>query len=167
MLSNTKPESILLSTMSRRPSMNKKSSEHKLFCKLCLDNGQPMTIVTSHNVIGLNGKSCCPTKAGLECSKCGRNGHFAKYCTASMHVSDAVMKMCVKRIEKPSEKPVVKGLSKTANLFAELEESSDEESPRTPKKEKAVEAECPGAPARVFKPKPVNWADWSDSEDEE
>jgi hypothetical protein len=154
--------------------MNKKQPEQKLFCKLCLDNGQPMTTVTSHNVIGLNGKSCCPTKAGLECRKCGRNGHFAKYCTASMHVSDAVMKSIKKASEKasekPAEKPVVKGLSKSTNLFAELEESSDEESPRTPKKEKVVDAECPGAPSkteRPVKPKPVDWADWSDSEDEE
>jgi hypothetical protein len=134
-----------------------------------------MTIVTCHNVVGLNGKSCCPTKAGLQCNKCGRTGHFAKYCTASNTISKTVDKFLEKYREPEVElKTVIKPVAKAAavssvNPYAGLEETSDEESPRTPSKSKA-ETECPWAPEKAVKPqkpKPVNWADWSDSDDEE
>lgn len=149
--------------MSRRPTMTRKQFEHKFFCKLCLDNGQPMAIVTSHNVTGLAGKSCCPTKAGLSCGKCGRNGHSIKYCTASTTTSQQFDKFFEKRCEtKAIVKPIAKPLS---NRFTELDDSS-EESPRTPKKSST---NCPWAPvkAAVSKKMPKSWADWSDSEDEE
>lgn len=66
----------------------------------------------------------------------------------------------VKEVAKPEPKTI-------KNAFADLaEDSSDEDevppAPSTPKKE--VMGMTPGAPK---KKRPVNWADWSDSEDEE
>lgn len=153
--------------MSRRHTITKKQPENKFFCKLCLDNGLPMSVVTSHNVAGLAGKSCCPTKACLSCRKCGRTGHSIKYCTATSTTIQQLDKFLDKRCEiKAVVKPTTKTLS---NRFTDLDDSSDE-SPRTPKKSSTdAVLDCPWAPvkAAVIKKMPKSWADWSDSEDEE
>lgn len=153
--------------MSRRPTMLKKQSEHKFFCKLCLDNGQPMAIVTSHNVVGGNGKSCCPTKANLLCSKCNRKGHSANYCSTSSNMFQRVEKLldkCSAGLREPEKTASFLSLS---NPFGELDVSSDEQSPRTPLKKKVVDdMDCPWAPRKVIRKKPLCWADLSDSDDE-
>ena len=165
--------------------MTKRQSEHKLFCKLCLDNGQPMSVVTSHNVVGKGGNSCCPTKACLKCTKCGRLGHSIRYCVAKSTVSQEIDKFLDKyrTVQTETEakvkpEPEAKNIGKAAvaaiassNPFAQLEEISEEESPRTPRVSSKPlanpEADCPWAPTKAIKKKPVNWAEWSESEDEE
>lgn len=169
--------------MTKRPAEGKRQSENKLFCKLCLDNGQPMSVVTSHYIVGKNGKSICPTKACLKCTKCGRLGHTIRYCLSKSHVSQETDKFLDKYCTTTSEvkyKPEPEPAAKTSaivaavastNPFAQLQETSEEESPRTPrvlsKPLATPEADCPWAPTKAIKKKPVNWAEWSDSEDEE
>jgi hypothetical protein len=82
-------------------------------------------------------------------------GHSVKYCTSSCEVRVAI---------EPEKAPIALIKPAASNIFEVLELS-----PKTPTKKPMSEEDCPWAPTKpkVFKKKPLNWADWSDSEDEE
>lgn len=155
--------------MSRRVapySKNSVSSEQTFSCKVCKDAGESVSMFTSHNVKDANGRTSCPTLLSTCCRNCENFGHSAPYCkTVSFKV-----KKDAKSIRLNNKKVIPEANSNkstTSNLFADLAETSDEETPQTPTKFKdAKEANLLWAPVKVAKKKPANWADW-ESDDEE
>jgi hypothetical protein len=138
----------------------------KSFCKVCYDNDKPEKEFRSHNVRNKQGKVCCPTLLSVVCAYCGIKGHGPKYCTQ--------LAKDQKEAEQP--KPVFKQPVKTAekapmhSKFSALEMSSDSE------EEEHVAAEIKPSvtkpapwtkPASSSQPPKSNWADMSDSEEED
>jgi len=105
-------------------------------CHVCKRNGEDWRVYNDHNFRDTKGRICCPifVKKMREncCSKCNKIGHFADHCTAVMP-SDSVQEHTnfVKKYltrGKPATKVAVKTAPvQSANLFAALDESSDEE----------------------------------------
>jgi hypothetical protein len=163
--------------MSRRVSPQTKkaaSTEQTFFCKVCKDAGKSKSEFTSHNVKAPNGRTCCPTLLSTYCKNCNNIGHTATYCNTVSFMTKAVNKTtrAVSGNIVSDRKPVLA----LSNTFASLDVdgSSDEASPRSPKKVIKASIEAPGAPIKA----PVvrlsyaqriklNWADDSEDEDEE
>ena len=102
----------------------------KPFCKVCQDAGKTEKEYTSHYVKsepGPKGKVVCPTLLAQECRYCFGHGHTAGYCpviaTNKKVEEKALRNMAVKNTQtKPSTEK-----KKSANKFAGLEDSDEDE----------------------------------------
>jgi hypothetical protein len=166
MLSNPPNRSINNNNnMSRSGKQSKRTVAVKeaAFCKACKDAGKHAHIYESHFTRDVRGKVCCPTILENVCNKCGCKGHFSSYCVKKAEANSTrtpwYLKAEVKLVEKPAEKAPVK----SANVFDALydSDSSETSSPRKKAEEEKVDLKV------KRKPMPKNWADWSDSEDED
>jgi len=152
--------------MSRSTKQSKRTVPAKegAFCKACKDAGKHAHIYESHFTRDVRGKVCCPTILENVCNKCGCKGHFSSYCvkTTESKVANTSTPWYLKVEVKPvPEKPVEKAPVKSANVFDILYDSDESESPSPRKKAEEMKVDL------KVKRKPKNWADWSDSEDED
>lgn len=106
------------------------------FCKVCFDAGKSEKEYTNHYVRrdrDPNSPVVCPTLLNQECGFCGKLGHSPKYCTVleDKKKQDAKKEKALKKQQYEQQKPAVavaKTTTKpTANLFAALYDSDDEE----------------------------------------
>ncbi len=49
-------------------------------CNFCKNNGEDVSIYTSHNLRETTGKMLCPVLANYKCPKCNTFGHTVTYC---------------------------------------------------------------------------------------
>jgi len=161
--------------MSRRVSPQSKMSafsEQTFFCKVCKDAGKTKSEFTSHNVKAPNGRTCCPTLLSTCCKNCHNMGHTAAYCKTVSYMAKEVTKAA--RVASKVV-PDVKPVAAISNLFSglDMDGSSDDDTPRSPKKVVKASIEAPGAPTKppvvrlsLAQRIKLNWADDSDDEEE-
>jgi hypothetical protein len=150
--------------MSRRVSNNKKVVMYSsAFCHVCEKAGVPRTLYENHNFRDHRGKICC--KRFLDnlrshtCTECGKSGnHFSNQCQEPKKQQPVRMALIMVKAKENKKKADTPPLAVQANVFATLDEASDEEE------------EAPPHPNVTFRRKSKfirNWADCESSDDEE
>jgi len=146
-LSRTKQAIIVKSLlqilkMSRSIKSNKRVSPEapKPFCKVCQDAGKSPEIVQSHFVKDLQGKVICPTLLSQECRYCFKLGHTVKFCPIladqakeEKREEARIARIEAQRQEEEKKKTAPKSKPTSKNVFAALDDSSDEEEVRVAK----------------------------------
>lgn len=155
--------------------VNKKTAKHDskaTHCHVCEKNGASIQECGTHNFRDTKGRVVCERflqkMRSSTCYKCQRVGHFADRCViVTKTTGDASVDMArifkiiersKRKVEPKKEKeaPVSKG---SANVFAALDESSDDE-----KEDEKPPANVTVRKA-VDKPKIKSWVDWDSDEE--
>jgi Nanos RNA binding domain len=109
----------------------------KPFCKVCQDAGFSETVFSSHFVKDTEGKVICPTLLNQECRYCFKLGHTVKFCPIlaeqakeEKKIEARVARVEAQRLEEEKKKSAPKSKPTSKNVFAALDDSSDEEEVR-------------------------------------
>jgi Nanos RNA binding domain len=125
--------------MSRSIKSNKRvvPEVRKPFCKVCQDAGLSETVFSSHFVKDTEGKVICPTLLNQECRYCFKIGHTVKFCPIlaeqakeEKKIEARVARVEAQRVEEEKKKSAPKSKPTSKNVFAALDDSSDEEEVR-------------------------------------
>lgn len=106
-------------------------------CKVCKDSGKDFSIYSSHWPKDREGNVTCPTLLAIECRFCKKSGHTIRYCAEleAKNKYDAKMKYRLDQQQEQRRREIIKESaaknarvnSKSANSFAALDDSDDEE----------------------------------------
>jgi hypothetical protein len=111
--------------------MNSQSKNNKNtvkpFCKVCFDAGKTDTAHFVRKTPDPKSPVVCPTLLALQCRYCDQNGHTVKYCAVLKKNNKEKARADSQLRRVHVDAPVVPSKPKNNNLFALLEEDSDNE----------------------------------------
>lgn len=115
--------------------MNSQSKNNKNavkpFCKVCFDAGKTDTAHFVRKTPDPKSPVVCPTLLALQCRYCDQNGHTVKYCAVLKKNNKEKARADSQLRRVHVDAPVVPSKPKNNNLFALLEEDSDDEHDNT------------------------------------
>lgn len=159
--------------MSRRVSSSKASG-----CKHCQNMGENSQLWSSHNTLDVNGRVCCPKILANVCSKCNVRGHLPSRCQGKKPAQNIVCRVSFREPVSVVEPKALKPSSGRFDSFMD-DDSSLDQSPRSPVKIKPLAKDAPWAPTKALVTvktesglKPISWGsarqmDWAVKSDDE
>ena len=159
--------------MSYSRSKNTKSQGTKTpFCKICCDLGKPKSVYTSHYVRQtphIDSMITCPVLLANVCRHCNMTGHFVGACPKAKREARQRREERIaeerqrRKQEEKRAKACVESYRRGKNVFAALDEDSDDEN-------EVVQCVVVESTPIVKRKRIINWADAdsdTESEDEE
>jgi len=109
--------------------MNYQSNNNavKPFCKVCFDAGKTDTAHFVRKTPDPKSNVICPTLLALQCRYCDMAGHTVKYCAVLKKNNKEKARTQTIQRRAHVDAPVVEYKPKNNNLFALLEEDSDDD----------------------------------------
>jgi len=108
-------------------SQSKNNNTVKPFCKVCFDAGKTDTAHFVRKTPDPKSPVVCPTLLALQCRYCDQAGHTVKYCAVLKKNNKLKARAETQLRHVHVDAPVVPSKPKNNNLFALLEEDSDDE----------------------------------------
>jgi len=108
-------------------SQSKNNNAVKPFCKVCFDAGKTDTAHFVRKTPDPKSPVVCPTLLALQCRYCDQAGHTVKYCAVLKKNNKEKARADSQLRRVHVDAPVVPSKPKNNNLFALLEEDSDDE----------------------------------------
>jgi hypothetical protein len=129
--------------MSRNFKNNSNSKPVEKYCKVCHDAGKSEAEFRSHFTRESrepSAKVTCPTLLALECRYCYKNGHTVKYCSLLKESEKAKKRevASARRIENTKNVDPKLKSKQAPNVFACLDEDSDDEEKKNVSNHKSV-----------------------------
>ena len=112
-------------------SQSKNNNNVKPFCKVCFDAGKTDTAHFVRKTPDPKSPVVCPTLLALQCRYCDQAGHTVKYCAVLKKNNKEKARADSQLRRVHVDAPVAPSKPKNNNLFALLEEDSDNEDDNT------------------------------------